>query len=496
MLTITTTLALYLAIASAAAQRPTVIPRPTAVPRPTVIPRPTIIPRPTAIPRPTVIPRPTAIPRPTVVPRPSTAPRHLFIHRFASSRDFSPPKNSTLTKERIGSIHSDSLFNSNASPNNISYTLGAQVITNPVTVYYIYYGAWATSQKAIVEDFTKGVGGSDWWNIEKNYYYQASAASPKIYVDGTVKLGATVTDNYSLGRSLSGNDVPNLIQRYISSGALPESSDAVYFVLISSDVSERIRPDVGPASFCLDYCGYHLSTTLSSGTRVFYGVTGNPPASCIGGCAPPSNQRVSPNGDVGVDAMVSVIAHELAEAVSDPQSDGIRAWQDTFGEENADKCVYTYGATSVGANGGTYNMGWNSRNYLIQQNWEPISQTCMLGIAGSTPAPTTTTASTSSTTTTVAPSTPTTSSTTTTIPLSTSTSTTRVISSTMTSSSTTPTTRTSSTKGHPRKTNNVHHQETIKLPNPTGIAHGRFNTTIHMDRGVRRGNPFDTDGDD
>ncbi|KAH6592698.1 hypothetical protein BASA61_004464 [Batrachochytrium salamandrivorans] len=279
MLTIITTLALYLAIASAAAQRPTVIPRPTAVPRPTVIPRPTIIPRPTAIPRPTVIPRPTAIPRPTVVPRP--------------------------------------------------------IITNPVTVYYIYYGAWATSQKAIVEDFTKGVGGSDWWNIEKNYYYQASATSPKIYVDGTVKLGATVTDNYSLGRSLSGNDVPNLIQRYISSGALPESSDAVYFVLISSDVSERIRPDVGPASFCLDYCGYHLSTTLSSGTRVFYGVTGNPPASCIGGCAPPSNQRVSPNGDVGVDAMVSVIAHELAEAVSDPQSDGIRAWQDTFGEENA-----------------------------------------------------------------------------------------------------------------------------------------------------------------
>ncbi|KAH9249013.1 hypothetical protein BASA81_013309 [Batrachochytrium salamandrivorans] len=361
MLTITTTLALYLAIASAAAQRPTVIPRPTAVPRPTVIPRP------------------TAIPRPTVVPRPSTAPRHLFIHRFASSRDFSPPKNSTLTKERIGSIHSDSLFNSNASPNNISYTLGAQVITNPVTVYCncrrFHQGCW---RFRLVE-------------YRKNYYYQASAASPKIYVDGTVKLGATVTDNYSLGRSLSGNDVPNLIQRYISSGALPESSDAVYFVLISSDVSERIRPDVGPASFCLDYCGYHLSTTLSSGTRVFYGVTGNPPASCIGGCAPPSNQRVSPNGDVGVDAMVSVIAHELAEAVSDPQSDGIRAWQDTFGEENADKCVYTYGATSVGANGGTYNMGWNSRNYLIQQNWEPISQTCMLGIAGSTPAPTTTT---------------------------------------------------------------------------------------------------------
>ncbi|KAJ1341220.1 hypothetical protein BSLG_004224 [Batrachochytrium salamandrivorans] len=31
-------------------------------------------------------------------------------------------------------------------------------------------------------------------------------------------------------------------------------------------------------------------------------------------------QNSSPNGDVGVDAMLSVLAHELAEAVSDPQS--------------------------------------------------------------------------------------------------------------------------------------------------------------------------------
>ncbi|KAJ1328547.1 hypothetical protein BSLG_010279 [Batrachochytrium salamandrivorans] len=135
-----------------------------------------------------------------------------------------------------------------ASTNDIGYTLGAPVITNPVTVYYIYYGSWSASQKAIVEDFSRGVGASNWWNIEKNYYYQASASSPKVYVDGKVMLGATVTDNYTLGKALSGNDLPSLVQKHISSGALPENADAVYFVLTAKDVTEDIRTDIDQAA--------------------------------------------------------------------------------------------------------------------------------------------------------------------------------------------------------------------------------------------------------
>ena len=45
----------------------------------------------------------------------------------------------------------------------------------------------------------------------------------------------------------------------------------------------------------------------------------------------------APNGDVGVDGMVSIFAHELAEAASDPHLD---AWADEGGNENADKCQY------------------------------------------------------------------------------------------------------------------------------------------------------------
>ena len=41
--------------------------------------------------------------------------------------------------------------------------------------------------------------------------------------------------------------------------------------------------------------------------------------------------------------MASVIAHELVEAVSDPQ---LNAWYDRRGYENADKCAWTFGSTT------------------------------------------------------------------------------------------------------------------------------------------------------
>nr|KAJ3419106.1 hypothetical protein HK105_007389 [Polyrhizophydium stewartii] len=118
-----------------------------------------------------------------------------------------------------------------------------------------------------------------------------------------------------------------------------------------------------------------VSSELKSGRCVFYAMIGMP-TQCIGDCAPPSNNDVSPNGDIGVDAALSVIAHELAEAVSDPESDGTRAWEDDTGYENADKCAYTYRKTSQDANGAWYNMGWGGRSYLLQQNWDPVKQAC------------------------------------------------------------------------------------------------------------------------
>ena len=132
--------------------------------------------------------------------------------------------------------------------------------------------------------------------------------------------------------------VPEIIQDFISSGQLEENSNAVYNFMISPDVNETMRPDVGKASFCTNYCGYHVSWKLASDTRIFYSIAGNSDA-CPDSCGAVGNERASPNGDIGVDSLISTVAHELAEAVSDPNSDGLRSWYDIAGNENADKCA-------------------------------------------------------------------------------------------------------------------------------------------------------------
>ncbi|KAJ1330140.1 hypothetical protein BSLG_009670 [Batrachochytrium salamandrivorans] len=273
--------------------------------------------------------------------------------------------------------------------------MGAPLLTGPLNVYFIYYGNWTTTQKSIVTDFTSGLGASDWWTTSRKYYYQANSTSPKVYIDGQVNIAGSVSDNYSIGKSQSGSDLPNLVQKYISDGTFPEDKNAVYYVLNSEDVSEAA---LGSA-FCTGYCGYHSSTTLKSGSEVYYALSGRFPESCISGCAPPPNHSISPNGDVSVDGMLSVMAHEFTEAASDPSFNN-RAWNDLTGYENGDKCAYQYGKSVVGIDGSSSNCGWNGRKYMIQMNWDPETQSCTQGSPASKPPSTTTTTEVPSTTTT------------------------------------------------------------------------------------------------
>ena len=84
--------------------------------------------------------------------------------------------------------------------------------------------------------------------------------------------------------------------------------------------------------------------------------------------------------------MVSTLAHEVTEAATDP--DGGDGWGDAAGEENADKCSWKVEPTMKGtdANGGEflYNMvGSGGAKYLVQLNWDPKLQACVLNAGGS-----------------------------------------------------------------------------------------------------------------
>jgi hypothetical protein len=225
----------------------------------------------------------------------------------------------------------------------IDYHGGPLMVAGP-NVYLIWYGDWSTTSQAIIVDLIDGLGGSPWFNIATTYY-----DASKTHVANQVTLINQAHDNYSRGKSLSDAAIKAIVQ-----AQNPADTNGVYFVLTAQDVNET-------SGFCTQYCGWHDNATIN-GRDIKYAFVGNP-ARCPRSC---TNGTAAPNGDVGADGAASIIAHELVEATTDPD---LNAWYDRKGNENADKCAWTFGATH--SNGtGIYNMVLGGgRSFLIQQNW-------------------------------------------------------------------------------------------------------------------------------
>jgi hypothetical protein len=238
---------------------------------------------------------------------------------------------------------------------------GGTVMVTP-TVYLIWYGNWNQSNgsdtaagKALVHDFLYGINNSPYFEINTTY----GGPSGTVVVGGETTVAAG-----SSKKPLSDNDIRTLVVNAITSKALPLDSTGVYFVLTSSDVAK--------SGFCTQYCGWHTYTTVSN-TPIKYSFVGNANR-CLNSCAA---QTISPNGNAGVDGMLSVVAHELEEATTDPN---LNAWYDSSGAENADKCAWTFGGHQTLLNGAYYNMTLPTtsghRNYLIQRNLSATDNKC------------------------------------------------------------------------------------------------------------------------
>jgi hypothetical protein len=234
--------------------------------------------------------------------------------------------------------------------NGIRYHNGP-VMLGTTNIYYIWYGNWSgNSATTILTDLANNIGGSPYFNINTTYFNGSNA-----HVSNSVKYGGAFLDStYSQGTNLSDAQIQAIVANALTApNGLPKDSNGVYFVLTSQDVNET-------SGFCTQYCGWHTHGTIT-GLDVKYAFIGNP-ARCLSACAA---QTTSPNGNPGADGMASIIAHELEESVTDPD---LNAWYDSRGEENADKCAWTFGTTYI-ANGSHANMKLGTRDYLIQQNW-------------------------------------------------------------------------------------------------------------------------------
>jgi hypothetical protein len=235
--------------------------------------------------------------------------------------------------------------------NGISYHNGP-VMWNGVNIYYIWYGNWAQdpTANAILTDYATYVGGSPYFNINTTY---GDTVGNVLNTPGTIRYAGSTSDSGSLGTSLTDGNIWTLVTNALSGGKLPVDPNGVYFVLTAPYVTE--------SSFLSQYCGWHTAGSYNN-TSIKYAFVGNA-AGSLGSCA---EQSTGPNGDPEADAMVSVIAHELEESATDPL---LNAWYDSSGQENADKCVWTFGSTYTVPNGSQANMTIGPRDYLIQRNW-------------------------------------------------------------------------------------------------------------------------------
>jgi len=238
-----------------------------------------------------------------------------------------------------------------ASISNLSFH-GGPVMVAPTNMYYIWYGAqWDTASKNVLTNLGQHIGGSPYFNINTTYYNGSN-----VHVQNSVALAGSTTDSGTLGTRLTDANIASIVSSAITSGRLPADSNGVYVVLTD-------KATTATSGFCTQYCGWHDHTTIS-GKDIKYAFVGNAETQCASSCGATSP---SPNGTPGADGAASVLAHELEEAVTDPN---LNAWYSSFdGQENADKCAWTYGTTSLASNGAKYNQTFGTMKYLIQQNW-------------------------------------------------------------------------------------------------------------------------------
>ena len=239
---------------------------------------------------------------------------------------------------------------------------GGPIMTGTKTIYYIWYGNWSgNNASTILNAFANGIGGSPYFNINSTYTNSTGGK-----VDNSVVFGGSTTVAYPYGTALTDANIQSIVADSINTGAFPLNTNAVYFVLTSADVNETS----GSSGFCTSFCGWHNHGTIN-GADIKYSFVGNPDR-CITSCAA---QSIGPNGNAGADGMVSILAHELEEAATDPN---LNAWYDLQGYENGDKCAWTFGTQSTAANGAKYNITLGGLPMLIQQNWEKTAKVCKM----------------------------------------------------------------------------------------------------------------------
>jgi Invasin, domain 3 len=176
-------------------------------------------------------------------------------------------------------------------------------------------------------------------------YYQMGSDGSKQNVSYNVKAGTPITVNDAFPQTATPCDVhapftacvnaaqiQSELSSVLAANNLPADLNDLYVVLFPPGVQTF---EANSRSLEV-YCGIHQSFQVSNGGWVIYA---DEPYFSQPGC---SGGGQAPNGDPVADAEVSVLSHELSEAITDPLSSAA-SWVDSAGNEIGDECNFNFG---------------------------------------------------------------------------------------------------------------------------------------------------------
>lgn len=143
----------------------------------------------------------------------------------------------------------------------------------------------------------------------------------------------------------------------------------LWFVFTPPNVDECIETDVCGTN---DFGGYHSLSSVDPSEVTIYGISIDPLIE-VGSIADGADPEGNPDAEVAID----IAAHELNEAITDPEGTG---WMDPNGYEVADKCEFgPQHGTPLGfaADGSPYNQLINGHEYLTQEIWSNDERRCV-----------------------------------------------------------------------------------------------------------------------
>ncbi len=228
---------------------------------------------------------------------------------------------------------------------------GGKIMTTAITKNIFWGTSWNPDPR--VSDKITGL--DSWYVGFSNSNY---AKTSDEYTGSNSQVGPTIIHyGYVLDPTQSsGGGSTSAILAEVCKEITPDSSGNGYYSVYSDTPRGRAN-----------YCAYHSSGSCG-GTPVqfafFFKLDGD------AGCDP---QDTSGLHSQGLAALANVSGHELSEARTDPASPG--AWYDSSGQENGDKCAWTFNVPLV-----TFS---NGSQWKIQGEWSNAAYTAGTGYPNS-----------------------------------------------------------------------------------------------------------------